>query len=304
MSKTGKQDLSTAQHAIIGAAVGSAEMAIMRPAVFWKTELQQNRFSLSRAVNPSYCYRGLPLAVVSIAPITCIQYGATSFFSSCFKAWRGSESQVRDTDKILASVMAGVASALVQSPTQLVEVNQSNHGSSMFATARKIVSQNGILGLWRGYSMGATREGIFCSSYIAINPLIKTWLLQKRPELSDGAATALASVFSGSLGAALSHPADTLKTRLQGGALPVRPGEPAEATWIRGPWDALQDLRRKGSLGSQCYAGLSPRLFRLVCCTYIYSTLTDACESLFRSTEGLTLRGLRGQLQLSLETLS
>ena len=30
--------------------------------VFWKTELQQNRFSLSRAVNPSYCYlaaRGL-----------------------------------------------------------------------------------------------------------------------------------------------------------------------------------------------------------------------------------------------------
>jgi len=300
MSKTAKEDLSAAQHAIIGAAVGSAEMVIMRPAVFWKTELQQQRFSFSRAVNPSYCYRGLPLAIVSIAPITCIQFGATSFFSSCLKALRGSESQVRDADKILAAVMAGAASALIQSPTQLIEVNQSNHGSSMFATARKVISQNGILGLYRGYSMGATREGIFCSSYIAINPSIKTWLLQKRPELSDGAATVFSSVFSGSLGAALSHPADTLKTRLQAGALPVRPGEPAEATRIRGPWHALQDLRQKGSLWSQCYAGFSPRLFRLVCCTYIYSTLTDVCESLCRSNDGLSLRG---QLQLSLETL-
>ncbi|CAE7733680.1 unnamed protein product, partial [Symbiodinium pilosum] len=126
--------------------------------VFWKTELQQGRFSLARAVNPSYCYRGLPLAIVSIAPITCIQFGATSLFSSGLKTLRGSDSASGDMDKIIASVMAGAASALIQSPTQLVEVNQSNHGSSMLATARKVVAQNGLLGLYRGYSMGATRE--------------------------------------------------------------------------------------------------------------------------------------------------
>ena len=46
----------------------------------------------------------------------------------------------------------------------------------MIATARKVIAQNGVLGLYRGYSMGATREGIFCSSYIAINPSIKKWM--------------------------------------------------------------------------------------------------------------------------------
>ncbi|CAE7360747.1 ODC1 [Symbiodinium natans] len=217
-------------------------------------------------------------------------------------AWLASIQKVSmSSDKIIAAVMAGAASALIQSPTQLVEVNQSNHGSSMIATARKVIAQNGVLGLYRGYSMGATREGIFCSSYIAINPSIKKWMKEKRPELSDGAATVVASVASGSLGAALSHPADTLKTRLQAGALPLRAGEAAEATRIRGPWQALQDLRLKGNLWSQCYAGFSPRLFRLVCCTYIYSTLTDACEAFCRSNAGLTLRG---QLQLSVEPLS
>ncbi|CAE7241507.1 Slc25a21 [Symbiodinium necroappetens] len=157
--------------------------------------------------------------------------------------------------------MAGAASALIQSPTQLIEVNQSNHGSSMFATARKVISQNGTLGLWRGYSMGATREGIFCSSYIAINPSVKTWLLEKRPELSEGAATALASVFSGSLGAALSHPADTLKTRLQAGALPVRPGEPAE---VRVWGDGLEGLGRV-KLGYDEVAGLRLRPLSFAC---------------------------------------
>jgi len=202
---------------------------------------------------------------------------------------------------MIASVLAGAASALIQSPTQLVEVNQSNHGSSMLATARRVIAQNGLLGLWRGYSMGATREGIFCSSYIAVNPTTKKWLLAKRPELSDGTATVIASVISGSLGAALSHPADTLKTRLQAGALPLRPGEPAEATRVRGPWHALQDIRRSGDLMKKCYAGFSPRLFRLICCTYLYSTLTDACESLCRSNEGMALRG---RMQLSVEPLT
>jgi len=294
------RELSAAEHATIGASVGSIEMAIMRPAVFWKTELQQQRFSFARAINPAYCYRGLPLAIASIAPITCIQFGANSLFSSTMKAAKGGNSELNDAERLLSAVMAGAASALVQCPSQLVEVNQSNHGSSMLATARRVVSQNGLLGLYRGYTMGATREGIFCSSYMAINPMVKSELQKQDLEISDNTATLISSVFSGTLGAALSHPADTLKTRLQAGALPLHPGEPAEASRISGPIAALRDISEKGDLLKKCFAGFSPRLFRLICCTYIYSTLTESMEALWHSVPvDLVLGGTRVQVSQS-----
>lgn len=296
------RELSTAEHATIGASVGSIEMAIMRPAVFWKTELQQQRFSLARAMNPAYCYRGLPLAIASIAPITCIQFGANSFFSSTMKAAKG-KAELNEFEQLLSAVLAGAASALVQSPCQLVEVNQSNHGSSMLATARRVVSQYGLLGLYRGYTMGATREGIFCSSYMAINPMVKGWIQARELELSDNSTTLLSSVVSGTLGAALSHPADTLKTRLQAGALPLRPGEAAEASRISGPIAALKDISEKGDLLKKCFAGFSPRLFRLICCTYIYSTCTESLEALWHSaTVDLVVGGTRVQVTQSYNT--
>lgn len=64
-----------------------------------------------------------------------LRFGANSFFSSSFKAAKGGE--LNEGEKLLAAVLAGAASALVQCPCQLVEVNQSNHGSSMLKTARR-----------------------------------------------------------------------------------------------------------------------------------------------------------------------
>ncbi|CAK0911198.1 unnamed protein product, partial [Prorocentrum cordatum] len=105
---------------VIGALVGSIEMSIMKPAVFWKSELQQGRFSISRAVNPAYCYRGLPVAVCSIAPVTCIQFVANNVALRRF----GAESTASDSQRLAAGVLSGFASALAQSPMQLVEINQ------------------------------------------------------------------------------------------------------------------------------------------------------------------------------------
>merc|ERR1719444_588848 len=69
--------LTPYQKSLIGAGVGSIEQIIMRPAVYWKTELQQQRFNLTRAFHPRYCYRGLPLAVLTVAPVAGIQGGAS-----------------------------------------------------------------------------------------------------------------------------------------------------------------------------------------------------------------------------------
>jgi len=269
-------DLSPVQHASIGAVVGSVEQSIMRPSVFWKTELQQNRFDIHRAVNPRFCYRGLPMAVVGIAPITCIQFGTNSAVLHSLASRRGSSCDITDSDRLAAGVIAGMTSAVMQSPCQLVEVNQQNHGGTISTMARRIYAVHGIGGFFRGVTMTMGREGIFCSSYIALNPLVQKRLKEKG--VADSQASAYAAVATGTFGALLSHPADTLKTRLQAGvlALPGASGTPGP----RGPREALQAIARSGPMVSQLYAGCAPRVFRLICCTYIYGSLSSVFENL------------------------
>lgn len=280
MGKPSRDELSTVQHGCIGAIVGSVEQSIMRPTVFWKAELQQNRFDLSRALNPRFCYRGLPVAVVSIAPITCIQFGVTNACLNAIKLLRGDSVPSSDIDKLVSGIVAGMASAMVQSPFQLVEVNQQNHGGNMASMAKRVIASYGFRGLYRGASMTAVREGIFCSSYMAVAPFVKGKLRERCPDTSEGAAVAASSVVSGGLGALLSHPADTLKTRLQGSLFEFKGEVVSESMKPRasGPRDALEELRRQGPLLPQCYRGFFPRVFRLVCCTYIYSSLTQVFE--------------------------
>jgi len=274
-------ELSPVQHASIGAVVGSVEQSIMRPSVFWKTELQQKRFDIHRAVNPRFCYRGLPMAVVGIAPITCIQFGTNSAMLNAFSSRRGGNCDVTDSDRLFAGVVAGMTSAIVQSPCQLVEVNQQNHGGTISSMARRIYAVHGIRGFFRGVTMTMGREGIFCSSYIALNPLVQKRLKEKG--FADSQASAYAAVATGTFGALLSHPADTLKTRLQGGvlALPGAGGTPGP----RGPREAMQAIARSGPMVSQLYAGCAPRVFRLICCTYIYGSLSSVFEDLARQSQ-------------------
>jgi len=284
-----KSDLSSFEHGCVGALVGSIEQSIMRPTVYWKAELQQDRFCMRRAINPRFCYRGLPVAVTSIAPVTCVQFATNNICVNALKRIRGASKHTapKDSDTMISGIVAGATSSLAQAPFQLVEINQQRAGGNMVATAKRIVDARGMLGLYRGLSVTAVREGIFCCGYIAIAPALKRTILEKRPETSESTALAASAVISGTFAGVLSHPADTLKTRLQGSIFDeVRPS---------GPVEALQQLRDSGpgSLVKKCYKGVAPRTFRLCCCTFIYSTLTDLVEDLAMRTHG---EGPRWQL--------
>lgn len=63
--------------------------------------------------------------------------------------------------------------------------------------------------------MTAAREGIFCCSYISTAPMLAQQV-NARTSLGNSASTVAGAVMAGSLAALLTHPADTLKTRLQG----------------------------------------------------------------------------------------
>lgn len=280
-------ELSIFHHGCIGALVGSTEQALMRPTVFWKTELQQNQFILSRALNPRFFYRGLPVAVISIAPVTCVQFGTTHLCMKALRFARSSPNKVNEVDKFISGTAAGVASAVVQSPVQIVEVNQQNHGGNMYVTAQRLWSAYGLRGFFRGFTMTAFREGFFCMSYVALGPALKQEFLRRNVCQSEGSAVATAAVVAGLTGAFLSHPADTLKTCLQGSVFPCTEsgrGTSAVSRFhaVSGPSGAVDVMRQRGPLAAQLYRGFVPRGFRIVCCTYIYSTLSEFYQGIVR----------------------
>merc|ERR1719277_547630 len=118
-------------------------------------------------------------------------------------------------DTMISGVFAGICSSTVQSPFQLVEINQQRFGGNMVVTLQRILTSYGVVGMNRGLSMTAVREGIFCWGYIAMAPLIKQVVREKYPETSEKSALAVGAVVSGTIAGVLSHPADALKTRLQ-----------------------------------------------------------------------------------------
>lgn len=268
--------LGRGEEAAIGAACGSIEVCIMQPTVYWKTELQQGRFNLARAITPRYAYRGTLIAATSIAPITAIQFSVNGACMSAFGPSSGSSIPPLAAT-MLSGVTAGVASALVQSPCQLVEINQQKHGGTMLSIPRRVIDTHGLLGMWRGLSMTAAREAIFCCSYLGSAPLLSE-AIRARSSLGEGSAAVAGAVMAGSVGALLTHPADTFKTRLQGDLFPVMgSSRPPVNVNLRA---AMRDMiatsggSKLGAL-SKCYSGFSPRLLRIVCCTFIYGRVND-----------------------------
>lgn len=263
--------LTRGEEAAIGAACGSMEVCIMQPSVYWKTEMQQGRFNLRRAVNPRFAYRGTVIAATSIAPITAIQFSVNG---ACMSALSGFEPV---TASMLSSLMAGVVSAAVQSPCQLVEINQQKHGGSVLAIPRRIIDTHGLAGMWRGWSMTTAREAIFCCSYLSSAPLLSK-ALRERSSLGEHSSAVVGAVLAGTIGAVLTHPADTFKTRLQGDLFPDScTGRAPVNVSLRAAATDMVVSSGGSTLGaiSKCYSGFSPRLLRLVCCTFIYGQLNE-----------------------------
>jgi len=280
-----RRPLRRVEEAAIGAACGSLEVFIMQPTVYWKNELQQGRFDFRRAITPRYAYRGTLVSAASIAPITAIQFSVNG---SCTHAFSSSLPPI--TTALLSGMAAGAVSAFVQSPCQLLEINQQKHGGSVFSIARRVVSTHGLLSMWRGWSLTAVREGLFCCCYLSTAPLL-SHAARTRSSLGDTSSSVAAAVAAGSLGAVLTHPADTLKTRLQGNILPVA-GQSGGWTPVNVSLRAtLADMAASGGgrLGAiaQCYWGFSPRLFRLVFCTFIYSRLNEVFTTFLAEGEPL-----------------
>jgi hypothetical protein len=187
-----------------------------------------------------------------------------------------------DQDKITAAAFAGVWSAFLSSPAELVMTLQQNSGKSFGATVSEVASKHGVLRLFRGLEVTATREALWCASYLALGPVITHKLHLYTPSIfgseedatlsQKASASICGSVLAGLATVYSTQPLDTIKTVMQGQAMTI--SNPSSSFGI-----AMEMWQKEGL--KAFYRGSVPRGIRLINGVFILGQSRNYLEELF-----------------------
>ncbi|HSW75571.1 MAG TPA: MC/SLC25 family protein [Candidatus Saccharimonadales bacterium] len=192
---TAQQDtISFKNKFLIGAAAGAATTTILEPLIYIKNRWQQNK--------PLYlkkCFRGLPVNAAGFILTMAVQ-------NSVFGEVENTLNQTNLTTlykKVIAALVAGSASAITSCPREILIIQQQNNGGNFYEVYKNLIQQHGIMASWKAGTLVAARNSSFAGCFFIMTPA-----------LSDKLGTA-APVVAGALSAIMTHPLDTMKTRLQ-----------------------------------------------------------------------------------------
>jgi len=266
--------LSLVQNTAIGMISGAIEVGIMQPTVAIKNMLQQNK---PLNYSPAVLYRGVGINVMSLAPITGIQFGVNGTLLNAFP-----ELQKTAAGQMFCAGSAGVFSGLASGPAELIMILQQRTGQSLGATASQIMKADGAMGLYRGFSLAAVRDGTWASAYLALGPVVSSQLHTSFPQTfgtqddatpsQKGSALITGSILAGLFTVGITQPIDTVKTVVQ--------GETFEAN-RRGALQETKELYKEHGL-SFFYRGTVPRGGRLIGAVFIYNECKKILEAKFR----------------------
>lgn len=203
--------LNEFQNATVGMTVGVIEVLCLQPFNHCKNMLQQGQ---PLTADPRKLYRGVSANAVNMGSCTMIQFAVGG---SLKKMVLGGDArrQLQPHEEMGMGVVAGVTSAFVGSPLELVMIQQQRTGGATGATIKSIATPNNFL---RGFSGMAVREGLWCCGYLAIPPIVRRNLRENYPEQfdSDAKARVPAALLGGLFACYLTQPFDTVKTCMQG----------------------------------------------------------------------------------------
>ena len=91
---------------------------------------------------------GLKVNAGSIAPITAVQFGANHLFEHLLFGTCSGE--MSSAQRIGVATAAGMASAFVSTPAELLMIQQQKHGRPLMTELQQIISKHGLLHLYRG----------------------------------------------------------------------------------------------------------------------------------------------------------
>ena len=127
----------------------------------------------------------------------------------------GADRKLSPSEEMACGLGAGIFSALVGSPLELIMIQQQRKGKSTMATIKDIATPSNI---GRGFLGAAVREGLWTVGYLSIPPIVREYLMNNFPDTFDSNAKARipAALLGGFFACYLTHPFDTIKTCMQG----------------------------------------------------------------------------------------
>lgn len=164
-------------------------------------------------------------------------------------------------NRVVAGALTGAVGATTFAPIEHVRVRMAGSGScnSMLLTARGIVQESGLTGLWRGCGPFALRCSCYSGSQLACYDVSKRWLLTSGVAGPvEGAWLHLAaSGVAGVCATLVCHPLDTIKTLVMHQGTVGTMGDHARPILL-----LMRELAGRGVVGAvRClYGGLLPAL--------------------------------------------
>ena len=177
-----------------------------------------------------------------------------------------------------ASLCGGAVSALVVCPADMLIIQQQKTGLSLAAQVRAIASAHGWAKFSKGLLPAIGRESLFTGGYLGLAPVLRTALVKASPqrfaegtggsEQGNFASLLLSSIMAGVTAGVLTHPIDTVKTRMQGDLSPTSPYSSISRT--------ASLLWQEGG-AAKFFQGVAPRTARICIAVLIF----NECNRLF-----------------------
>ncbi|MCW8444259.1 hypothetical protein OQJ19_02130 [Fluoribacter gormanii] len=199
--KEKKNNLSVVQSIFSGSVTGAFEVFVDHPLWSIKTRMQKRE---SFTLNPQVLYRGILPNAASMVPITAVQVGLNRFFQKWFFE---NKYELSDTQKLISAFAAGVGSAVISCPTEMVMTHQK---TSFISASTQLVKQGGWSRLYTGMMATMLREGMFSTFFLAVTPALKVRIKEYCP--NDFVASSLAGILAGIGATFASQKFDVIKT--------------------------------------------------------------------------------------------
>lgn len=205
--------LNKTEQMAVSTIAGMLEPVLNQPLVSMKNEFQKGgkiQFS------PKVLWGGVTANSLGLGVVTGVQ-GVTNEVAKDWLSNNNHES-LTIADKFAAAGVAGGVSALVSCPSERVMDEHRERAKlknlvkpTYMKTVSELVKKGGVAELFTGLGSTILRDGPFVMTYAVGTPLVAKEI---KPYVRDSelAATVLGGVGVGLVGAAVTHPFDTLKT--------------------------------------------------------------------------------------------
>jgi len=185
------------------------QVVILQPMLYAKNATQQG---IALTLNPAVLYRGVGVSIGNMVVLTGAQFPLSGAVGNAITG--GVDRPLGRGEKIASGFAGGAISGFLCAPMELIMIQQQRFGTSMVAAATRIVSEKGVLSLFRGLETSCGREGLFAAGYLGLGPVFAEYLRANHG--MGGSADFAGAAGAGMIAATLSHPLDTIKTCMQG----------------------------------------------------------------------------------------